>query len=77
MVTSSSSVYRPAVLESTGAVGVFAQHHIKLLRAVGLFRRLPHQCKRLGVIALILIDLNQVSVCARMRGGAISLIRDS
>ena len=47
---------------------VFAQHHIKLLCAVGLFRRLPHQRKRLGVISLILIDLNQVSVCARMRG---------
>ena len=45
---------------------VLAQHDGKLLRAVRVFRGALHQGQRLCVVALFLIDLDQISVSARM-----------
>ena len=46
---------------------ILAQHHGEFLRAVRVFRRALHQSQRLGVVALLLIDLDQIPVSARMR----------
>ena len=45
---------------------ILAQHHGEFLRAVRVFRRALHQGQRLGVVALLLIDLDQVPISARM-----------
>ena len=44
---------------------IFAQHHVKFLRS-SLFRRHLHQCQRFGVIAFILINLDEISIRIRI-----------